>query len=137
MVLDANVVIALLNERDGLHVDAFDLVDDNAWDEFCTSAVTLSETLVRATALGAVERERSKIGLLGVRIVPVTSAMAHAAARLRSEHRLHLADAIVVSTTTTMRGRLATFDKRVRRIAHEEGIEVAAVDDDGLRSPST
>lgn len=131
MVLDANVVIALLDEGDGLHERAYDLVEDHAWDEFCTSALTLAEMLVRPASRGHTDRERGTIERLGVRIVPVTDPTAHRAADVRASSRLGMPDAVVLVTAQAVHGQLATFDRKLRRIAQAEGILLAEAYDDG------
>ncbi|MCL9665403.1 PIN domain-containing protein [Curtobacterium albidum] len=131
MVLDANVVIALLDEGDGLHERAFDLIEDHAWDEFCTSALTLAEMLVRPASRGHADRERGTIARLGVTVVPVTDGTARRAADVRATRRLGMPDAVVLVTAQRLQGQLATFDRKLGRIARAEGLVVAEPDDDG------
>ncbi|MBP1300768.1 PIN domain-containing protein [Curtobacterium sp. 1310] len=131
MVLDANVVIALLDEGDGLHERAYDLVEDHAWDEFCTSALTLAEMLVRPASRGHADRERGTIERLGVSVVPVTGCTARRAADIRASRRLGMPDAVVLVTAQAVHGQLATFDRKLRRIAQAEGLDLAEPDDDG------
>ncbi|MDM7891422.1 type II toxin-antitoxin system VapC family toxin [Curtobacterium caseinilyticum] len=130
-MLDANVVIALLDEDDDSHARAYDLVEDHAWDDFCTSALTLGEMLVRPAARGPAERERSTIERLGVSVVPVTSSTAVAAARVRADRRVAMPDAVVLVTARSVGAELATFDRKLRRIARSEGLVVAELQDDG------
>ena len=131
IVLDANVVIALLDEDDGSHERARDLIDDHEWDEFCTSAVTLGEMLVRPAERGHAERERGTVERLGVAVLPVTSSTALAAARVRASRRVQMPDAIILVTARATGGQLATFDRKLRRVARSEGVVVAERHDDG------
>lgn len=128
MVLDANVVIALLDEGDALHARAYDLVEVNAWDEFCTSALTLGEMLVRPSTRGLADRERGKIERLGVDVVPLSRDLAIAAAGVKAHRRLQLPDAVVVVTASATGGRLATFDRKLERAARDEAVRIADAD---------
>lgn len=135
IVLDANVVIALLDEDDGSHERARDLIDDHEWDEFCTSALTLGEMLVRPAERGHADCEHGAVERLGVTVLPVTSSTAVAAARVRAGRRLQMPDAIVLATARAAGGQLATFDRKLRRIARSEGVVIAELYDDGGPGP--
>ncbi|WP_182046352.1 type II toxin-antitoxin system VapC family toxin [Curtobacterium sp. ME26] len=127
IVLDANVLIALLDREDGLHTQAFELVEDHAWDVFCTSAVTLAETLVRPTRLGSAADHERHLVALGVHVVAMSRAQARGVAGLRARERIGFPDATAVVTAQGARGRLATFDRRLGKLARKHGVELADV----------
>lgn len=131
IVLDANVLIALLDRRDALHVQAFELVEDHAWDMFCTSAVTFAETLVRPSRLGLASAHGAHLRSVGIRVVPVSRAVARGVADLCAHERVGVPDAAAVVTTQHASGMLATFDRRLGKLARKHGVELAEPVDDG------
>ena len=70
IALDANVLIARCNEADASHLRAVDVIDHHEWDEFLTSAVTLSELLVRPHRHGRTEGVTALLAALGVSVLP-------------------------------------------------------------------
>ncbi|WP_161968406.1 type II toxin-antitoxin system VapC family toxin [Curtobacterium oceanosedimentum] len=130
-MLDANVLIALLDRQDALHVRAFDLVEDHAWEAFCASAVTFAETLVRPSRLGLAYAHEASLRSVGVRIVPVSRAIARGVADLCAHERVGVPDATAVVTTQHAEGRLATFDRRLGKLARRHGVDLAEPYDDG------
>lgn len=131
IVLDANVLIALLDRRDALHIRASELVEDHAWDTFCTSAVTFAETLVRPSRLGLASAHEAYLRSVGIRVVPVSRAVARGVADLRAHERVGVPDATAVVTTRHAEGTLATFDRRLGKLARKHGVDLAEPYDDG------
>ena len=68
IVLDANVVIAFLDDRDAHHRFAVDLLESNSFDEFACSVITLAEALVHPTAAGVQDAALAAVTRIGVRI---------------------------------------------------------------------
>jgi len=127
IVLDANVLIALLDRRDALHGQAFELVEEHAWDAFCTSSVTFAETLVRPSKLGLASAHEAVLRSIGVRVVPMSRAVARGVADLRAHERVGVPDATAVVTTQHAEGLLATFDRRLGKLARRHGVDLAEV----------
>lgn len=118
-VLDAGVVIALLDGQDTHHAAAEDAVREAyaAGDDLVLPASAYAESLVaplrRGAAAAAVVDEL--LDALPARVEPITRATARAAAALRARHGriLRLPDALVVATAMDLRAdRLLTTDAR-------------------------
>ncbi len=131
IVLDANVLIALLDRRDALHARAFELVEDHAWDTLCTSAVTFAETLVRPSSHGLAAAHETSLRSVGIRVVPLSRAVARGVADLRARERVGVPDATAVVTAQQAGGTLATFDRRLGKLARRLGLRLAEPHDDG------
>ena len=116
-VLDAGVVIAVLDRRDAHHAAAVNAFGDarDRGDELVLPASAYAECLVSPSRRGAeavmvVDRF---LDALPVRVEPVSRAVAGSAAQLRSRHAaaLRLPDALVVATAIVLgAGRVITTD---------------------------
>ncbi len=125
VVLDADVVIGALDGRDDHHADARDLFV--AWHAEgrprLLSVVNLTEVLIAPSADAArLHTAREAIAALGIRVHAPTEAIAVEAARARREHPISLPDAYALATARQVAGSLATFDRRLRKIAREHGL---------------
>ena len=118
LVVDANVVIALFDERDVLHPKAKDALRGARSDDLELPASAYAELLVGAFRAGA---DRSSemdeaLAAIPITIVPLTAEIARAAARLRaSSASLRLADALALATATARGASLLTGDQRLAR----------------------
>lgn len=100
VVLDASVVIALLNEGDAKHEAAVSALTALPTEELVISASTLAEILVGAYRAGS-RAERIVEGFVAdrLRVEPVSADIARRSARLRASTKtLRLADALVIAT---------------------------------------
>lgn len=126
-ILDAGVLISYLDTDDAHHQSSIRAMDEitQAGGDFATSAVTISEALVRPARNGEREMRNAYYGLtIGARvsILEVETSIALEIARARAEQpSLKTPDAAVVATAriagaerilTTDR-RLAKFDEAV------------------------
>ncbi|MGC8472970.1 MAG: type II toxin-antitoxin system VapC family toxin, partial [Candidatus Dormibacteria bacterium] len=66
IVLDANVLIAHLDEEDSHHERASALLADVAADSLCASALTVAEVLVGPARSGHLDRAITVLDQLGV-----------------------------------------------------------------------
>jgi predicted nucleic acid-binding protein len=101
VVLDASVVIAFLDPDDALHDPAVEALTEHQHDELLIPVSVYAEILVAPYRRGAeaVAEVESFLSDFAVRIEPVTSPVARAAARLRSEFPgVRLPDALVLAT---------------------------------------
>lgn len=124
IVLDASIVIALLDADDTHHARASALLDDHLTEPLAISALTLAEVLVRPAITGVADTIDAQVRALGVTVLPVDSEDALALARTRAETRLRMPDAVVVHTAESTGAALATADAGLARAARERGLVV-------------
>lgn len=99
IVLDASIVIALLDPKDALHAAALSTSIASAGDDLRVPASALAETLVGPARAGRLEEVRRKIDMLDLGVIPIGEEIAVEAARLRGRHRsLRLPDALVIAS---------------------------------------
>jgi predicted nucleic acid-binding protein len=114
-VVDASVLIAAIDDGDAHHERAIAELEA-ALDQqtLRLPAVAFSEALIfpyrESPSRGrAVEGGLRRLG----RVEPVTAAIASRAARLRTERRIKLPDALILATAVELRAQeILTFDER-------------------------
>jgi len=119
VVIDASVVIALLDAGDPHHVAAMAAVEQARRDALVLPASAYAEVLVDPWRRGvdAVGVIRKFVTDLGIRVEPITPDIAERAARLRAQHRgLRLPDALVLATADVVDGVALTCDRAWRRV---------------------
>jgi predicted nucleic acid-binding protein len=119
IVLDASVLIALLDPADALHGAATAALDEHAAADLKIPASAYSESLVGPARRGQAEAAKQAIASLLVDVVPITDRIAEAAADLRArEARLRLPDALVIATGAALSAdRIITGDAAWRRLS--------------------
>lgn len=120
LILDASVLIGLLDTADTHHDRAIDEVEaaDGEGRQLLLPASAYSETLVAFARTRRLEEARRAIAAMGIKVVPLTDAIAEQAAELRARHsRLRLPDAIVLATAQEFGGGLLSYDRRLSRLA--------------------
>jgi predicted nucleic acid-binding protein len=121
LILDASVLIGLLDTSDAHHDIAVDEVEaaDQRGATLLTPASAYSEALVSFARVGRLPDAREAIAAMGIAVTPLTTTVAELAAELRATHdRLRLPDAIVVATARELGSELLTFDDRLKRVAN-------------------
>lgn len=126
-VLDTDVIIAALDQRDVHHADAADglktMIDGGV--TLLLSLINYAETLVRpAEDERALMAAVDAVDALGIRLIAPTPAIALDAARHRGLN-ISLADGFALATAQTHRASVASFDRRVRRALPKVGLELA------------
>lgn len=121
IVLDASVIIALLNPADALHQGARRELERVADQDLAIPASALAETLVVPARAGRLEEARSKIQLLDLRVASAGEEVAVEAARLRGAYRhLRLPDALVLATARVHKAAwLFTGDARWKPVSRQ------------------
>ena len=122
LILDASVLIGLLDTADAHHASAVDDTEaaDLAGQELLTPASAYSEALVAFARASRVHEAREAIAAMGVNVTPLTAAIAEHAADLRARNeRLRLPDAIVLATARELRGELLSYDHRLAKLARK------------------
>jgi predicted nucleic acid-binding protein len=118
LILDASVLIGLLDREDSHHNKAVDQVEaaDRAERELMTPASAYSEALVAFARADRIADAREAIGAMGITVAPLSARIAERAAMLRaSQPSLRLPDAIVVATANVLKGELLTYDEKLQR----------------------
>jgi len=120
LILDASVLIGLLDTADSHHGRAIDDVEvaDREGDQLLLPASAYSETLVAFARARRIQEAREAITSMGITVVSLTDTIAERAAELRAHHRqLRLPDAIVLATAQELGGRLLSYDRGLSRLA--------------------
>ncbi len=123
LILDASVLIGLLDTKDSHHDRAVDEVDqaDRAYHQLLTPASAYSEALVAFARAGRVNDARGAIAGMGITVVPLTAPIAERAAELRAgRNSLRLPDALVLATAHEHDGVLLACDDRLARTARQD-----------------
>ncbi|MGA8922291.1 MAG: PIN domain-containing protein [Candidatus Dormiibacterota bacterium] len=103
IVVDASVVIALLDPADALNPGAQRALELVAAADLAIPASALAETLVAPARAGKLEQARGSIRALELRVADTGEEVAVEAARLRAGHRsLRLPDALVLATAEVL-----------------------------------
>ena len=120
LILDASVLIGLLDSADAHHARSVDAVEaaDRAGEALLVPASAYSEALVAFASAGRLTDARDAIAAMGITVAPLTATIAEHAAQLRAKHvRLRLPDAIVLASTRELHGELLTYDRPLARLA--------------------
>jgi predicted nucleic acid-binding protein len=119
LILDASVVIALLDTADAHHTRAVDDAEaaDAAGRRLLIPASAYSDALVAFARVDRIHDAREALAAMGITVAPLTETMAEHAAELRARHRrLRLPDAIVVACARVLDGELLTYDQRLTQL---------------------
>lgn len=130
IVLDANVVIAYLDDRDVHHEHVVDLLESNAFDEFACSVLTVAEALVHPTRSEVQDAAVASLQRIGIRILPMGEHDALELARVRSQYGVRMPDAAVLHAALTHGAGIATLDESLASAASRAGIRRAVVERD-------
>jgi predicted nucleic acid-binding protein len=120
LILDASVLIGLLDTADAHHDRSIDDVEaaDRDGQQLLLPASAYSETLVAFARAERLDDAREAILAMGIAVVALTDTIAELAAELRARHkRLRLPDAIVLATAQELGGRLLSYDLRLSQLA--------------------
>jgi predicted nucleic acid-binding protein len=120
LILDASVLIGLLDAADDHHRRAVDDVEaaDEALNDLVTPASAYSEAMVAFARADRIRDAREAVAAMGIRVSPLDARTAERAAELRARHdRLRLPDAIVLATARELGGQLLSYDERLARHA--------------------
>jgi predicted nucleic acid-binding protein len=120
VVLDASVVIAFLDRGDAHHLAAVEAVGRTRGEELVVPSSAFAEILVDPSRRGpdAVAFVKRFLMELGVRIEPLTAAIAERAAKIRAGHRsLRLPDALVLATADALGATALTCDRSWPRVS--------------------
>jgi predicted nucleic acid-binding protein len=122
LILDASVLIGLLDSADAHHARAIDDVEraDQGGLRLLAPASAYGEALVAFARAGRLTEAREAIAAMGITITPLTAAIAERAAAARVKHsRLRLPDAIVLACAEELDGELLSYDQHLAHIAQQ------------------
>ena len=122
LILDASVLIGLLDTADAHHARAVDDVEraDRAGRTLMAPASAYAEALVAFARADRTHDARDAIAAMGIVVAPFTAPMAERAAALRARHaQLRLPDAIVLACAEELAGDLLSYDERLAQVARD------------------
>lgn len=107
IVIDASVLIAVLDPGDAHHLGARASLANHADDDLRLPAHTLAEALVHPAQAGKDDEARRLIESLELTVDPIDEEVAIAAAKLRARHgkALRLPDALVIAYADVRRAQ--------------------------------
>lgn len=120
LILDASVLIGLLDTADAHHARSIDDVEDadRAGRQLLVPASAYSETLVAFARARRIADAREAVAAMGIGVTPLTAGIAEQAAELRAHHgRLRLPDAIVLATAQELGCELLSYDRQLAQLA--------------------
>lgn len=123
IVLDASVLIALLDTEDAHHDRAEEIVTRLAAEGYAVSPLTLAEVLVAPARTSRMERARSALKGLALTQVGLLEDAPVRLAELRAATGARLPDCCVLLAATQLDGELITFDSRLANAAVELGLQ--------------
>ena len=127
IVLDASVMIAILDGADSHFKASQRLFVDHATERLGAHRMTIAETLVRPAIAGRARAAAAALAMLGIGQLDEPDDPV-GLAELRASTGLRLPDAVILNAAIRERARLATFDERLARAAVELGVTVVAVE---------
>lgn len=123
IVLDASVMIAVLDSEDAHFSRALELFRAAAGGGFAAHRLTVAETLVSAVRRDRGPAVQTALADLGVALVDdLDDPLSLAELRVRTG--LRMPDACVLQAAIRARARLATFDDRLATAARAVGVVV-------------
>ena len=126
IVLDANVMIAVLDPQDSHFDSARRFFVAHASERLAAHRLTMAEALVLAANGGSEVAAAAAISALGVgRFDEVDDPIE--LARLRARSGLRMPDCCVLYAAIREKAKLVTFDARLANVASEFGVQVVGV----------
>jgi predicted nucleic acid-binding protein len=114
IVVDADVLIAHLDERDALHEQAVERLLAAAGESLGAGTLTLAEVYVGPARRGRLDDARAAIAAMEVEEIPLASGAAGDLVALRAETGLKLPDCCVLHAARDARASgVLTFDERL------------------------
>jgi predicted nucleic acid-binding protein len=120
LILDASVLIGLLDTADAHHARSVDDVEaaDKAGQDLFVPASAYSEALVAFARARRIADARDAVAAMGIAVTALTAAVVEQAAELRARHkRLRLPDAIALATASQLGGELLSYDRHLAQLA--------------------
>lgn len=123
IVLDANVLIAHLDQQDAHHASATERLLDLADQPFGASSITLAEVLVAPARTRSLPAAQAALHALEVSELSLPPNASERLAVLRVETGLKLPDCCVLLAAEAVAGTVLSFDDRLAREAGRRGLD--------------
>ncbi|WP_433674730.1 type II toxin-antitoxin system VapC family toxin [Microbacterium gorillae] len=133
IVLDASVMIAVLDRTDAHFPEARELFENHADERLLAHRVTITEVLVRPMRVGRGAEAVDALRDLGIESIDELDEPA-ALASLRARSGLKLPDCCVLLAGRRLGAAVATFDDRLRQAVLENGL-IALPNEVGAGAP--
>jgi predicted nucleic acid-binding protein len=127
IVVDANVLIALLDREDAHHRAAVELLERHVAERMVAHPLSIAEALVRPATRDRLAQAAGALDAMGIERVAEADDPRHLAA-LRAGARLTMPDCCALLVAVRDRTALATFDRRLAAAAAERGVRVLGLD---------
>lgn len=124
IVLDAAVLIALLNESDPHAEAALVLLAEYAGEQLATSPINRAEALVGAARSGRIHVAQQIFDDLELDDIALPDNAPERLATLRAETRCKMPDCCALLAAQQAKAKLATFDRALAAAAEQLGIAV-------------
>lgn len=124
MIVDANILIAILDDKDVHHKAAANLIANAGPERLLVHEITLAETLILPHRAGSAARAAHFIEALGITTPDPLPGLALDLAEVRADTGLKMPDCICVALAKRLQHDLATFDVRLRNVAAQLGLRV-------------
>jgi predicted nucleic acid-binding protein len=124
IVLDANILIALLDAGNSSHGHSRALLEAHTHEQWILSTLTAAEVLVGPARAGRIAEAEAAVNRLGIQVEPLSADAATALAVLRAETGLKMPGCCVLHTAESLGYSLATFDRRLAAAARGRGVTV-------------
>lgn len=125
IVLDASVVIALLDGGDAHHAAATGILSEAGAADLSISPITLAEILVGPTRKGRADQAVALLDALDLQAIPWGPGTPARLAALRVATGLGLSDCcVLLAAEEAGFGSVATFDAQLARAAAARGLTV-------------
>jgi predicted nucleic acid-binding protein len=125
IVVDAGVLIAHLDDRDGLHARAEETLLETAHQPLGCSTITLAEVLVGPARRDRLDAARTAVHDLGVSEIPLGGDAAERLARLRADTALKMPDCcVLLAAQDAGAATIVTFDDDLARSVERLGLRL-------------
>lgn len=124
IVLDAGVLIGLLDSTDSHHTWARSLLTQTLDSDWAMSALTMAEVMVHPARAGKLDAFETGVAGLNIQVHELPPESAHELAKLRAQSGLKMPDVIVLQLAKKLGGEVATTDTSLAQCAANHGIRV-------------
>lgn len=126
LVLDAGVLIGLVNTKDKHHTWALGIMNQTLVHALCMGVVNYAECLVAPAAAGKLDLFKERTAGLGIQVIHLLASEAFGLAEVRAVNALKMPDSAALHLAVTLEAELATTDIKLAQAARQLGLRVFA-----------